>query len=262
MDPDMNLKPVFSRRGFLLLPLLGIAMALTQASEDSPSACHSSGLAARATGQTEDVIEKKLLEIAAAYRRYGRVDDETRWAPFLCRMPMPSLARFSKSDDDETHGQKLYYLFARDRQAYIDVQESHNKPGQVIVKESWHPVESERVYSPGDWEDWIKIASEINDERESNRDSDSSAPRNTISEMELVGSRYPLAERDGKVYRTEKLAGLYIMFRNDSREIESDDGWIYGTVSADGKRVTSSGLVQSCIACHQEAPHGRLFGIQ
>ena len=28
-------------------------------------------------------------EIAAEYTAWGRVDDELRWAPFLCRIPLP-----------------------------------------------------------------------------------------------------------------------------------------------------------------------------
>ncbi len=46
----------------------------------------------------------------------------------------------STSKDDATHGQKLFHLFAKNNSAYgLD----YKKPapvGQVIVKESWHPV--------------------------------------------------------------------------------------------------------------------------
>lgn len=42
---------------------------------------------------------------------------------------------------------------------------------------------------------------------------------------------------------------------------DTDDGWIYGTVAADGRTVTSAGKVQSCMGCHLKAPHGRLFGV-
>ncbi len=41
----------------------------------------------------------------------------------------------------------------------------------------------------------------------------------------------------------------------------TDDGWVYGTVTADGKTVTSAGLVESCMSCHREAPRDRCFGI-
>ena len=48
-------------------------------------------------------------------------------------------------------------------------------------------------------------------------------------------------------------ADLFVMVRGDE--------WIYGTVSPDGK-ITSAGQVESCIGCHVEAPHDRLFGIR
>jgi hypothetical protein len=37
---------------------------------------------------------------------------------------------------------------------------------------------------------------------------------------------------------------------------------VYGTVSADGKRVTSAGRVESCMACHQgDKTTDRMFGV-
>ena len=67
-------------------------------------------------------FDTQLLEIARGYEAYGRVDDLNRWAPTLCR-PAPSEARFSQSDDVETHGGKIYYVFARDREAYVSGRE-------------------------------------------------------------------------------------------------------------------------------------------
>ena len=42
----------------------------------------------------------------------------------------------------------------------------------------------------------------------------------------------------------------------------TDAGWIYGTLTPDGKTVTSAGRVQRCMDCHDVAPHDRLFGLQ
>lgn len=60
----------------------------------------------------------------------------------------------------------------------------------------------------------------------------------------------------------DKLYALFIMTKLDSSTPGTDKGWVYGTVSADGKTVTSSGRVQSCMGCHQDAPYGRLFGLK
>ena len=51
------------------------------------------------------------------------------------------------------------------------------------------------------------------------------------------------------------------MCSSDLKTPDTDEGWVYGTVSADGKTVTSAGRVQSCMNCHQDAPHDRLFGV-
>ena len=46
----------------------------------------------------------------------------------------------------------------------------------------------------------------------------------------------------------------------DPKTPGTDDGWVYGTVSADGKTVTSAGRVDSCMRCH-ETRKDRVFGI-
>ena len=43
---------------------------------------------------------------------------------------------------------------------------------------------------------------------------------------------------------------------------DSDAGWIYATVAPDGKTVTASGKIASCMECHQAAKHDRLFGLK
>src|SRR4051794_13219857 len=79
--------------------------------------------------------DKRALSIAAEYQSWGRVDDELRWAPFLCRQPMPGTAWVSASTDGATHGQKLYSVFAKDHAAYP----ASSPVGQAVVKESFVP---------------------------------------------------------------------------------------------------------------------------
>src|SRR5438552_1261479 len=59
-------------------------------------------------------FQPRLREVAGAYEAYARVDDELHWAPGLCRQPQPSHPRLSASGDVDTHGRKLYYVFAAD----------------------------------------------------------------------------------------------------------------------------------------------------
>jgi hypothetical protein len=200
-----------------------------------------------------DGFERHLLSIARAYRGFGRVDDETRWAPGLCRQPLPSRARFSASSDPETHGRKLYYVFARKRQDYLtstrprtpdDAPRPAQPVGQVLVKESWTPAdEGPDPATPSIWDvDWKHVMADD--------------PRGFSP-----GTRFPLAWKDGRRFRASGPAGLFVMFKTAPGTPGTDGGWVYGTVSADLKTVTSSGRVAACMACHVRTPHDRLFGL-
>jgi len=199
------------------------------------------------TSPTPDSLksfEKQMLEVAKTYPRFGRVDDEFRWAPWLCRIPNPAQVRFSASKDEDTHGRKLYSVFAKDRDKYhmlssVTEKKFESAPGQIIVKESWLPEE-------------VKDANITNPDQKKRRLEDG---------KEIFESFLPYASRDGKVYKATKIAGLFIMMKTDPKTPDTDQGWIYGTVSADMKQVTAIGKVESCMECHVKAPHDRLFGL-
>jgi hypothetical protein len=54
---------------------------------------------------------------------------------------------------------------------------------------------------------------------------------------------------------------LFIMLKLDPNATNTDDGWVYGTVTPDAKTVTSAGKVASCMKCHVDAKTDRLFGL-
>ena len=179
--------------------------------------------------------QARLLEIAKEYTAWGRVDDEMRWAPYLCRAPMPAQAYLSASKDDDTHGKKLYSLFAKDHRAYV---EGASVAGQVVVKESWTPAP---VSDPG------------------------AAPTRlgaTVGAARPDGDHFhPYARtKDGQVFRAAERAGLFIMLKLDDTAPDTDAGWVYGTVTPRGE-VTAAGRVASCMGCHVKAPRDRLFGL-
>ncbi len=198
-------------------------------------------------------FHERLLKIAEIYTVYGRVDDEERWAPELCRMPLPAKAQYSKSADETTHGQKLYSLFARDRSAYVGLGVA-GATGQVIVKESWVPVEvkekpkGKRFPAPQD-----RKGKPIEPPRDL-------APIKSRLSLDRQGMFQPYAEKAGKWYKADRRGDLFIMMKLDPKTPETDEGWVYGTVTADGKKVTSSGRVASCMKCH-ETKSSRLFGL-
>lgn len=187
----------------------------------------------------------ELKTVAKDYRAWGRIDDESHWAPGLCRAPHPGSAYASESDDDETHGRKLYSLFAQDPAAYLKpfvkqlpiglvLRDKLERPktgmAQAVVKESWVPREAteKEVVEAGNM--WIE------------------------------GKFNPYVKRGKKVYKADKQADLFIMLKLDPKTPGTDEGWVYGTVTPDGKTVTSAGKVESCMKCHVEAKKDRLFG--
>jgi len=181
----------------------------------------------------------QLREIAKTYKSYKPVDFDAKFAPFLCRVPIPfkdyqpSEARFSASKDGETHGQKMYFLFAKQKDAYVKLAVQTNLVGQIIIKESWIPEEAKE-------EDYKQYVA---------KHTDRSGP-------------IPFARRGAKLYRTAKQAELFVMFKLDPQTPNTDNGWVYGTVTPDGKTVTSAGRVESCMSCHKDAKHDRLFGLK
>ena len=65
----------------------------------------------------------------------------------------------------------------------------------------------------------------------------------------------------GTGFRATDPAGLYIMFKLDPSTPETDEGWVYATITPDGQ-VTSAGRVGSCMGCHEtSATHERLYGV-
>jgi hypothetical protein len=169
---------------------------------------------------------------AAEYLAWGRVDDELRWAPWLCRIPLPGVTRPSQSNDSSTHGQKLYSVFAKNHAAYP----SGPQTDQVVVKQSWT---AELVTTPDA----------------------AYAPASERYPTDAGDHFYGYAKGDGGVvYRAANLAGLYIMFKLPEATPDTDQGWVYATLTAAGE-VTAAGRVASCMGCHEVATHERLFGV-
>lgn len=90
-----------------------------------------------AAARPDGPLDAQILEIARVYGAYGRIDDFFRWATPLCSEPAVFPPTMSRSRDAGTHGGKLYYLFARDREAYFAASSAPQPLGQALVKESW-----------------------------------------------------------------------------------------------------------------------------
>jgi hypothetical protein len=196
-------------------------------------------------------FNERLLEIAGSYESYGRMDTTLHWGVTLCGdagltgAPRP---RFSSSRDSGTHGQKLYSLFVKDWPRSLLTGNSYipegkpNPVGQALVKEAWVPEEVKVREIPESVVRTVKV-----------RDGDG-----LVEEIDIFR---PYAEKGGRLYRATRKSGLFIMYKMDPKTPGTDEGWVYGTVTADGKQVTSAGRVASCMKCHRNAPHDRLFGL-
>jgi len=174
-------------------------------------------------------FDAKLRSAAADYKTYHRVDDQIHLAPTLCRMANFSIPRLSASTDEKTHGKKLYYLFASHRDEYWDAPKQTSQPvGQVVVKEAWNAVETTEA---------------------------------TFDDPHLLHMDGKSFAHDGKLLAPGAKKGLYIMLKLDPKTEGTDQGWVYGTLTPDGKTVLSAGRVASCMKCHEEAKYDRLFSV-
>ena len=159
-------------------------------------------------------LNRALLDVARSYTGYGKLIDWRRWSPLDCRAPSPTLER-SRSGDDLTHGRKLYYLFARDENAYHLGRTQPQPDGQAIVKEAWEPRQ--------------------------------------VGKGEGAEIAYDEPGKQPLYFKAGARSALFIMLKQQGT-------WVYATVSADGKTVTQSGQIESCLGCHKKAPHDSLFG--
>jgi hypothetical protein len=202
-------------------------------------------------------FQERLLEVARSYEEYGRrFDGPPNWGPVACAptapnpesappspppSPSPISARYSAGGDAGTHGRKLYWLFVKEKSAYPP-QDQASPIGQVIVKEAWRPEEVAGTTAQAPIVRKVRV-------RQGDR------------VTEQTDSYLPYARRDGRLYHAAEKSGLFIMYKLDPKTPDTDAGWVYGTVTAHGKQVTSAGRVASCMACHQKAPHDRQFGL-
>lgn len=107
----------------LTLAALGAFALLTAAPARSLVACGD-------VAEIDSKTHARIQEIAKTYASLGKVDDEVRVSPMLCRAPVKGELRASESHE----GKKVYYLYAKDRDAYLA---NEAAKGQFVVKESF-----------------------------------------------------------------------------------------------------------------------------
>lgn len=238
-----------------LLPIAVIALILASCTRlegprGGPSTSSSRGIATPGDTEGGEIDPRFVPDLKRAfleYKAWGRVDDELRWAPFLCRLPEPGRPTMSTApgENGDAHAKKLYSLFARDHESYVTLGNPNTTAPpktalrlQIVAKESYIP---ELVENPAP-------------------DESPNAPFKG-SRDEESDHFVPFARgEDGRTYRAGKLAGVYFVIETASAaDGATDEGFIYGTVTPSGE-VTSAGRVASCMGCHVEAKYRRFFG--
>jgi len=172
-----------------------------------------------------------VLKAAGDYLKYSLVDQHPNWAPSLCAAPSdPPRVAISASEAADSHGQKLYYLFAKQQTAYEYASHGANPVGQVVVKESWTAEPTEEAAGFAQHASGWQVT--------------------------------PYATHQGKTFKPGEKGPLFVMLKLDPTTPETDQGWVYATLTPDGKEVQAAGRLQTCMGCHQEAKPDRLFGPQ
>jgi hypothetical protein len=225
----------------LCIGLLGVVFALTSLgcggassatanleneerdrNRDAPSAADSSD---------GSEFHTRLLKAAREYQSFGLIDNEMNWAPAPCAAPgEPPAPTFSKSDQADSHGSKLYFLFASNVDSYLHAKKKSSPVGQTIVKESWHALPVDKI--------------------------EGSHYADHASGHQI--RRY--TSRGDKLYKAGQRHELFVMFKADADTPGTDKGWVYGVVSADAKKVVAAGRLNNCMTCHADAGVDRLFG--
>jgi len=237
----------------LMLVAIGLCLSLAGTFSSPPVLADEKPTAALDADQTqlvERVFAGRLLEIAAEYQQYERVDPTMRWSPALCFLPPEAsnppknLGLISQSTSDASHGKKLYFLYARKPSEYRNqiwrLSSNKTQPaplGQVLVKEAWHPIK----------------------EKKSGPANIGNTPPATKSSQ--TRNLKPFAVQGQDKYHAGDKKGLFIMFKTHENTPGTDHGWVYGTVSADAKRVLSVGRIKNCMQCHRDAAYDRQIGI-
>ncbi len=199
--------------------------------------------AADASAPSSDVSEHQRAAVLGAGASYQRQD--AAWitgpaiAPMLSLMP-PAEPRHGGAEvllpfpslTISHGGRRVYHLYASDAEAYdAHVRdESAVEPGFFLIHESWHA-------------------------RETGVPIERATPAST-------GARREQAVRgpDGRLYLPDEPYGLFVMLKEPPGTPGTDDGWVYATVSFDGREVFEVGRIASCMECHATAPHQRLYG--
>jgi hypothetical protein len=166
----------------------------------------------------------QLLAAAAQYREYTKMADDPAWGPLLCRAPMYRSAMISQAESG-AHGRKLYFLWVKQPDPYQQVGwvgRFSDLPEGTVITQPVGQVLVKESFVPG-----------------------------TGADPDKPHGPRPLGQR----------SDLFVMLKLDPSTPGTDGGWVYGTLTPDGKTVTGAGRMAGCMKCHTGTAHDRMFGL-
>jgi hypothetical protein len=186
--------------------------------------------------------EEAIKRFAQSYRTWPRISDFANFAPTDCMARPPSGVLMSESRDEKSHGRKLYFLYMKEQaKGAFDANyatafggDPPRQPvGQAFVKQSWKALEVPAAAVPRD-------------------EGGDGFSRRPYPDQYLV--------TDSGAWKAGEQAELYVMYKMDPATEGTDRGWVYATLEPDGSKVIQIGRIASCMSCHEDAGHDRVFG--
>jgi hypothetical protein len=182
----------------------------------------------------DKTVDDQLLAISKEYLSYELYNRNDYWTISLCEpyYYSPSIIedtlQFSHAGSTSPHGDKLYKLYTKYKEAYHKKLEDQPE-GQVVIKEVWN----------------VRQVPYGNDSIENNK---------------LLVKR---SMNDLMYYTPSTRKQLFIMYKAKPTA-ENDKGWWYGIVDiekgADNAEVIESMKINRCVACHEKTKHDRMLG--
>ncbi|MGH7131370.1 MAG: hypothetical protein ACREJO_05435 [Phycisphaerales bacterium] len=260
-----------------LIFALGIACIAACESEAPPSPPSPPAVPAPAVAAPSSEFDADIISASREFNQWKRLTRTPQFAPSLC-IPHPeysTMVHMSQSGDSATHGRKIYHLYALDPAAYCDAVDmtwmylpgasstpppAAKMPGirQVLVKDSFHPIDiTPQQFKPLPGESLASLPVP------------STKPPEAPAIIRVADiTAYDTVTPDGRDIAFERGSRLvtgkpyarFIMIQYAQERAGTDEGWVYASVSPSGD-IFQSGCVASCMHCHTDAPHGRLFGL-
>lgn len=192
-------------------------------------------------------FDAQILEIAQTYRQqFTRVSDQAHWAPQLCLVPSPGGVLLSASGDSDTHGRKLYFLFAKDQVDYMECGYVNSDSSDAAIRAPWKAAVGQALVKQSFVPEPVPVNEAPN-------------PLADDPDPQALPPEYTCGA-DGTLYRTGDPAALFIMLKTDPATPGTDEGWVYAATTPDGQSIFDAGRIASCIRCHEQTTRDRLYG--